>query len=156
MVISQGVVDALDGPELDLVCAHEAAHLRLRHRHFLVFALMVQRIFWFWPPTQISTSTLRLALERWADEVAAGDSQELRKRLQVALLAVAGMANEPAMAAFSAADGLMDRITCLDSVPRRRHPGWWIVALAPALAFGIATVVLGTQIVHEILCLVAI
>ena len=102
MLVSSGLVDALSGREFEMVCAHEAAHLRHHHRRWLLAAMVVERSLWFWPPAKASADTLRLALECWADDAAAGDRVEPRVRLRSALLAVAGVAREPALAGFSA------------------------------------------------------
>jgi hypothetical protein len=153
MLISRGAVDALSPSELQLVCAHEAAHLRLGHRRYLVLAVLVEEAFWFWPPTKGSTRTLRLALERWADEVAAGDSSESRGRLRGALLIVAGVTPPASMAAFSAVDGFMERLNALEVSPRRAHPGWWFLVLAPGILVGLVTVYAGSRLGHQAYCL---
>jgi beta-lactamase regulating signal transducer with metallopeptidase domain len=155
MLISRGVVNALDDAELELVCAHEEAHLRFKHRRFLLLAQVVEEVFWFWPPTKSSASILRLALERWADEVAAGCSEESRRRLQTTLLTVAGVTAEPGLAAFSAIDGLMDRLDALDHDPRPAHLGWWLLAGAPGLAIGVIAALVGNRLGHQAYCLIA-
>ncbi|MBF6558304.1 MAG: M48 family metalloprotease [Acidimicrobiales bacterium] len=153
MLISRGVVNALSPSELELVCAHEAAHLSLGHRRYLVLALFVEEVFWFWPPSKGSTRTLRLALERWADEVAAGDSSESRGRLRGALLLVAGVAPPTSLAAFSAVDGLMERLNALETCPRRTHLGWWLLVLAPGILVGLVAVYASSRLGHQAYCL---
>jgi len=96
------------------------------HQRYLILAVLVEEAFWFWPPASHSTNALRLALERWADESAAGDSSDIRQRLRSALLAVATVTPSPTLAAFSAMEGLMERLNALDAQPDRTRMwrGW--------------------------------
>jgi len=73
IVISRGLVESLTAPQLELVVRHEAAHLELKHQRTLRRAAALDHGFAFFPPARRSTGVLRTALERWADEVAAGD-----------------------------------------------------------------------------------
>ena len=152
VLLSRGAINALTPPELDLVCAHEAAHLRHGHRRYLVLALLVEESLWFWPPVRRSTDTLRLAIERWADEVAVGDSCELRFRLRRALLAVAGVVPLPALAAFGAVDGLSERLSALEVLPRTPRLGWRFLFVATGVLLGFIALYASYGLAHEALC----
>lgn len=49
VLLTTGLLDAVSSAELDLVCAHEEAHLRLAHSRYLALAGAVERAMWFWP-----------------------------------------------------------------------------------------------------------
>lgn len=137
VLLTAGLVDALSADQIDLVCAHETAHLQLAHGRYLAMASAVERGAWFWPPARASARTLRIALERWADETAAGSVPHARIRLRSALLAVAGAADVPLLAAFSSLGGLAERLSAMSAPPPGglRSP-WWPVLLLPGLVLG--------------------
>ncbi len=135
IVVSRGLVAALSYAELNAVLRHEAAHLEHRHQSLLLLATVVERALPFLPPVRRSTRSLRTALERWADEEAAGAEPQARRDLRAALLGVTGAALDPTVAAFSAADGVMERLRALESPPVRRGPG--TALLAPGLVLGL-------------------
>jgi hypothetical protein len=154
MLVSSGLVETLSAREFEMVCAHEAAHLRHHHRRWLLAALVVEKALWFWPPVKSSADTLRLALECWADDDAAGDRIEPRVRLRSALLAVAGVALEPAFAGFSSVDGLMMRVDTLAGRPHRAHFGWWLLVLSPGMLLASAVALVSTELGRQAYCLV--
>lgn len=141
VVLTQGVVEALSDEELEIVCAHEAAHLDRAHHRQLAVALAVESAFRWWPPARSSCRAIRLALERTADEVAAGASVRRRGLLCSALLAVAGVPPTRAVAAFSAVDGLVERIDALSGAPRTSRATWWTLVLIPGVLVGLASMV---------------
>lgn len=141
VVVTSGLLDSLSPAELDLVCAHEAAHLQLGHGRYLALATAIERAIWFWPPAEASCRALRLALERWADETAVGQDPVARERLRGALLAVAVDGAEPALAAFSALDGLFERLSAMSEPAGASVPAlWWPLMLSPGLALGIVAI----------------
>jgi Zn-dependent protease with chaperone function len=119
-VVSDGLLDTLTAKQLDAVLRHEVAHLRRGHHRCLVVAAVVDHAFASFPPTRRSTATLRLALERSADEEAAstcGDRGVVREALgAVTASLVAG----PALAAFSAAETIGEGLHAFDDDPS--HP----------------------------------
>lgn len=153
MLVSSGLVEALSGREFEMVCAHEAAHLRHHHRRWLLAAMVIEKSFWFWPPVKASADTLRLALECWADDAAAGDRVEPRVRLRNALLAVAGVPQDLALAGFSSVDGLLVRVDTLADPPRRAHVGWWLVVLFPGIVLGSAIALVSSELGRQAYCL---
>ncbi len=155
LIVSQRVVNLLSGDQLEALCAHEEAHLQLRHHRYIQLTLALLDAFRFWPPTRISCRILRLAIERWADETAAGACPDQRSHLRSALLSVASVEVPDALAAFSAVDGLLERTNALETMPRNASRVRWCVLCAPgtALAAGSAlTLVWGGQ---QALCVVA-
>lgn len=145
IVVSDGLVELLTPEQLDAVLRHEAAHLRHGHRRHLAVAAAVDRAFAWFPPAAASTATLRIALERTADEHAAATGD--RGTVRAALLAVtARMLAGPALAAFSAAETIGERLDALDD--GAPHP-----PAGPHLLLYVPGAVLGAVAVAIALCL---
>lgn len=89
IVISEGLVSALEPRELDAVLRHEMAHHRLHHRNFLLLAAAVDHVFGWLPPVRLSTAALRDAVEEWADLASTRRSPERIARLRSALVRLA-------------------------------------------------------------------
>lgn len=68
IVVTSGMLRALDGPERSALLAHERAHLTARHHLFLALAEHAADIH---PALRRLRAPLGYHLERWADEVAA-------------------------------------------------------------------------------------
>ncbi len=114
IVISDGLVDALEPEALEAVLRHEGAHLDHGHDHYLLLATALEHALAFCRPLRRSTTALRASLERWADEVAAGTEPESRRILRRALLDVTStLVAEPSVAAFTSADTVIERIDAL-------------------------------------------
>ncbi len=135
IIVSQGLIDSLDGEELEMVCDHEAAHLRLKHSKYLTLCAAFDSTFRFNPVVKVSTKVLRVALERWADETAAGDSLEKRLKLRSALISVALIPQGKYLATFSKVEGLMERIEALEAHSSHPFLLWWLVLLMPGITF---------------------
>ena len=114
IVVSRGLVGTLSPSELTAVVRHEAAHLDHRHQRYLLLAAALEHGFAVVPFVGRSTRALRAALERWADETAAGAEGESRAVLRAALLGVTMAIVNPAAAAFGAAETVMERLAALD------------------------------------------
>ncbi|MGH3452758.1 MAG: M56 family metallopeptidase, partial [Haloechinothrix sp.] len=119
VVISEGLVDVLSPAELAAVLRHEAAHLAHGHRRYLLLATALDAAFALLPFARRSTAALRAALERWADEAAATGDRESRAAVRDALLGVTWAAVGPGVAAFSAAETVVERLDALDGDPPR-------------------------------------
>ncbi len=154
VLLTTGLLGALQADEVKVVCAHEEAHLRLGHHRYLILAAAVERALWYWPPARTSARALRLALERWADEVATGQEQSARARLASALLTVASEGERPLLAAFSALDGLVERLSAM-STPMEMtvSPIWWPVLLFPGLLLGAVALYALSRLGHSAYCL---
>ena len=118
IVLSQGLLDGLAPDELAVVIDHEAAHLDHRHQRLqavrVALAPMVGRL----PVIRRSLAALDLALERWADETAAGCEPTRRDLLRRALLNLTGLAPSSAgVAGFADAATLAARLDALDTPP---------------------------------------
>ncbi|MGH8986660.1 MAG: M56 family metallopeptidase [Acidimicrobiia bacterium] len=113
VVLSVGLTRALTEDQLAAVVRHEQAHLRHRHGRRLVLAAAIDRTVGVVPMVRASTSSLRTALERWADEDASGSDTEARSCLRDALMAAAHAAVAPELAAFGGAQVALDRAAAL-------------------------------------------
>ena len=85
VLVSTALVDALAPAELAAVIRHEAAHSRHRHHRLLLLAQLATTTV----PLRVcraSAAVLRDAVERWADEEAAGATSEGRAQVRRALL----------------------------------------------------------------------
>lgn len=115
VVLSSGLTRALSPEELDAVIAHELAHLRNRHHRDLVLAAMIDATLGWIPGVRVSTATLRLSLERWADEAAA-KRLGARDSIWRALLKTTEAMLGPTPA-FTAASTLAARLEALAAPP---------------------------------------
>jgi len=136
VVVSRGLSTALAPAELAAVVAHERSHLAHGHHHYLLLVAVVSGAFAFVPGVRRSVSTLRVALERWADEDAAERNE---RRCVAAALARASYLPAPeGLAAFGAPSMILERLQALESapVPRtlRREMPLYVVIVGLAMA----------------------
>ncbi len=118
VVVSRGMSTTLAPTEFDAVVAHERSHLAHRHHRYLLLVAVVGRAFAFVPGVRRSVSALRVAIERWADEDAAGHND---RRCVAAALARASYLPVPeGLAAFGAASMILERLRALEAPPIRR------------------------------------
>jgi Zn-dependent protease with chaperone function len=132
VVVSQGVLDVLEGPQVDAVIAHEWAHLRLGHPRLLLMAAAVRQALRWWPPVTGSHAALRAALERWADDEATPHAAA-RGQLRAALVTLTAVELGGGVPAFSLADATLERIEAMDQPPRAPL-GLHALLYAPGLA----------------------
>lgn len=88
VVLTSAALDALDGPEVAAVLAHERAHLRRRHDIVLVAANALRAAFPFIPLFGIAKVQSERLVEMHADDVASRRSD--RRVLATALVTLAG------------------------------------------------------------------
>jgi len=137
ILTSRGLVEALSAEQLELVLSHEAAHLDLDHERSLRLAAALDHGFAFFWPLRRSTMALRTALERWADEVAAGTLPARRSVLRSALLDVTGVAVGTELAAFSPAHTVVERLRALEQPsPRPSSAARGLLYLPGVVAVG--------------------
>ena len=137
VVVSSGLWATLDPAEFEVLIAHEVAHLDFGHQRLLTVALVAERAIGWLPGVSRSLSSLRLGVERWADEEAAGRHPTRRRALQTALLAAAGTP-AGALAAFGRVDGLVERIDALDRPAPVGSPAGAALLGTPAAAAALA------------------
>ncbi len=96
IAISDGLYNALDNNEFDVVMAHERAHARHRHDRFKLLALVTTA---FIPPIAPVMARLDFYLERWADEEAVDHTGAERRLVArtIAKVALAGPSPRPAL-----------------------------------------------------------
>ncbi|MHB8293361.1 MAG: M56 family metallopeptidase [Acidimicrobiales bacterium] len=140
VVVSSGLAGSLRADELEMVLAHETAHLDYHHQRYLSLASALRHALAFFPPARRSVVALVVALERWADEAAAASVEDGRDRLRRALRHVTVLMIGPQVAAFSAAETLEERLTALDEPPPGLAAGSRGVLYGPGFALGAASV----------------
>lgn len=140
VVVSDGLLAALDDEEAQAVLRHERAHLRHRHHGALTLARDVDAWMGWFPPARRSASTLRLAVERWADEEASSASTSARPAVRRALLKTVGLAIGPVFT-FTDACTVAARLDALSSTPPAPSIRVRVAATAPML--GLCALVVG-------------
>ncbi|MEO6571556.1 MAG: M56 family metallopeptidase [Ilumatobacteraceae bacterium] len=152
VAVSAGLIEALDGQELEVVLAHEQGHALHRHdRHLLAAELAAGLV----PPLEFLRRRLRFALERWADEVAVDAVGGDREKVAFTLAKVAlGPSETPqAFAAFNGL-GVTARVEALLRPRSLSHEGVW----SSTLGLGVVAVMLaaGVQAHHLVGLLVTL
>ncbi|MFG3137492.1 M56 family metallopeptidase [Streptomyces sp. NPDC048211] len=117
IVVTTGMLHALDPAEREALLAHERAHLAGRHHLYLAAAELSARCH---PALRALRAPLAYALERWADEAAAqavGDRRVAARAVGRAALAVRAAgeppASRPAHALAAAAGPVPRRVAAL-------------------------------------------
>jgi Zn-dependent protease with chaperone function len=142
IAISEGLRNALDDNEFDVVLAHEQAHARHRHDRFKLLALVTTA---FIPPIAPVMARLDFYLERWADEEAL-DHTGADRRLAARTIAKVALASPSPQPALGIADhGVAARATAL--LQPVEHPDV-TTRLQTALVIG-ATLALAVYQVHH-------
>lgn len=79
LVLPEGIATVLSAAELQSVLAHEACHLRRRDNLTAALHMVVEALFWFWPPVWWLGARLIAERERACDEavVAAGSDPQV-------------------------------------------------------------------------------
>ncbi|MEU3352461.1 M56 family metallopeptidase [Streptomyces sp. NPDC037389] len=155
VVVSTGMLAALDPAEREALLAHERAHLR---GHHYLFTAAVQTSAAANPLLRPPATAVSFTVERWADEHAATVCRDRRpvaravgkaaiaakrtghRRIPAAALGLLGRGREPAVGPVPR------RVAALLAPPPRNHPGWvWAAALLMA-----ATVVCALEAMHDL------
>lgn len=157
VVVSDGLVAALTDEELTMVLRHELAHLRGRHQYYLAMAALVDAMFGWVPAVRSSTRVFRLAVERSADEEAAGSDPEARRVLYSALTAAARCLPQAGTASFGGVDMVLERLRALESNPPSDRTGWsrvaaGVVASAAASLWLFSMLVIGVSLASSGIC----
>ncbi|MGW2254713.1 M56 family metallopeptidase [Kitasatospora sp. NPDC001660] len=156
IVVSTGMLDALDPAEHQILLAHERAHLT--HHHYL-FVALAQLAAAANPLLRPLADTVTFTVERWADESAAatiGDREQVARTVGKAALAARRTRARSRIPATAL--GLLGRLrpSGLGPVPRRvtallapapRGHAWSAVGLAGLVA---ATILCATEAAHDL------
>ena len=126
VLLTSGLVRALSEREVTAVVRHEEAHIRHRHHRYIAALATIEAALGGVPFVRTSVSGVRLALERWADEEAAGSDPQTRADVRSALLRTAeAMVAAPSVAAFSTPGMVAERVKALEAPAGHasRQPG---------------------------------
>ncbi|MEP6462126.1 MAG: M56 family metallopeptidase [Frankiaceae bacterium] len=147
IVVSTAMLRALPGEERRVLLAHEAAHLAHRHHLYVQLAELAAAAN---PLLRPVSRAVRLAVERWADEVAA--TEVGNRRLAAQALARAGLARSqrragaaPAAALTAVDSGVAERARALLAGPPRPRP----LLAAAVVAVVLATTAAAAETSHE-------
>jgi Zn-dependent protease with chaperone function len=140
VVLSDGLLGALDDDEAEAVLRHESAHLRHGHHDALTLARDLEAWMGWFAPARASVAVLRLAVERWADEDAGGASPSARPAVRRALVKTVALAVGPAPA-FTDAGTIAARLDALAATPPAPSVPVRVAATGPLL--GMCAVVVG-------------
>jgi len=136
VVVSTGMIDALEQSEQEVMWAHERSHLVHKHHRYLMATEMAVAIV---PPLRRLTNQVQFATERWADEDAA--SQVGGDRILVArAIARAALASvDHRRSAMALADtGVGERVRAMIEVDRS--------FLAPLLGAAVGVAVMASAV----------
>ena len=137
VVVSRALVDQLDSDQFSAVVRHELAHLEHRHHRLLQLAAAAECSFGFLPGARSGVDGLRCAIERWADEDAAGSDECVRESTRRALVEVAVGGLSVDAAAFGGLATVVERVAALDS-PAPAPSGFRrLYTMAPFALFGL-------------------
>jgi Zn-dependent protease with chaperone function len=139
IVVTTGMLRALDPAEREVLLAHERAHLAGRHHRFLTALALAAACH---PALRMLRAPLAYALERWADESAAaatGDRRVAARAIARAALAARPSRPHPLTALPAAAGPVPRRVTALLTRPDPiRAPRALAAVLAACLALSAA------------------
>jgi hypothetical protein len=135
IVVSQGLRDRLDDDLFGFVIDHERAHLRRHHRRYLLVAIVAEALLGRLTPVARSALALRLAVERAADEDAAGADRHRRHRVGTGLERLSA----DGVVAGCVPDALRYRAHRLLVAPAPRRANFELAAAAGLAALGVLT-----------------
>ncbi len=146
VVVTTGLIAALDPPQFAVVVAHERAHARHRHDRYLLLGDIATAIV---PPLAPVRRRLRFELERWADESAVRDTDGDRRNVAETLAQVALLADDRGAfrLGFSGL-GVMARVEALLRPRPLNHQAAWGMTFGSATA--IVAVAATVQLHHSL------
>lgn len=113
IVVTTGLLEQVSPAVIEVILAHERVHARSRHHRFLAVAGGIHAALGWLAPVGRAVGSLRLSLERWADEDASRSSPQGRDEVKHALLS-ACLAGVPGAAGFGEPEMVAARISALD------------------------------------------
>ena len=150
VVVSSALVEQLDDDELAAVVRHELAHLEHRHHRLLQLAAGAECAFGFLPGARSGVDGLRCAIERWADEDAAGHDSCIRGLTRRALVGVAIGGLSVDAAAFGGLSTVVERVTALEGPAPAPSGARRFTTLAPLALGGVGAVFAAVLIVAHL------
>ncbi|QXC60633.1 M56 family metallopeptidase [Aquihabitans sp. G128] len=151
IVVSRGMIEALEPSERAVLWAHERSHLNHKHHRYLVATEMAAAIV---PPLRGLADQVHFATERWADEDAAMEVGGDRQLVARAIARAAIASVDHGRTAMAMADtGVGDRVRAMIDIDRR--------FLAPAIGALVGLVVMTSTLagsglqLHHLLAFVA-
>ncbi|MGI8518009.1 MAG: M56 family metallopeptidase [Acidimicrobiia bacterium] len=141
VVLSRGLLQAVDSEGVEAIIAHESVHVRRQHYRFLLAIGAVEAVFGWYRPAARGTNLIRFMLERWADEAAAETTSIGREGLRRVLVTVAIAPVAAELTGFGAVDTINERARALSRPGGRpswagRAAGYALVSLWAVLAAG--------------------
>ena len=136
ILVSTALIEQLADGELAAVLRHEQAHVRHRHHVLLRVAAAVEAGLGFLPWIRNGADQLRCAIERWADEDAAGVDAAVRRSTRLALAAVAIGGLSIDVAAFGGLTTVVARLEALAEPAPMRTASRSALTLVPVAALG--------------------
>lgn len=132
VILTSTTVEELAPELVDVIMAHESVHARYRHDRFLALAAAMETAVGWLPPVATAVASVRLSLERWADEDAARQAPGGREQVRKALL-VACLGHEVGhLAGFGKPEMVSARVASLDQPAQPRNAP--LLRIAYALA----------------------
>lgn len=131
IVASDGLLTLLDEAQTAAVIRHEAAHLRHHHQRLLSIVAVAEQVLGWLPPVARSAAALHLAVERWADDDAAGKTPASRLAVRDSLLALAGLSPVLGTAGFTDARTVVARVEALEAPAPRPAVGAHLLLYVP-------------------------
>ncbi len=156
VVLSEGLVRTLTSQEVQAVIRHEAAHHALGHHRYLLAASVLERTLGRLPLVRRSATTLRNALEHWADDAAAATADSASLELRDAIVGVACAKATREVPAVGRRSRVIDRADRLGRSARprtRAAPTLVYTAIATTAAATLALVVDWLTTAHHALAL---
>ena len=140
VVLTTAALDALNGPEVAAVFAHERAHMRRRHDIVLVAASALRAAFPFIPLFGIAKVQSQRLVEMHADDVASRSSD--RRVLATALVRLAG-ATHPAGTLGAGGDCALARVRRLTNPVESLGMARSVLAVTAAVAVVVMPLLIG-------------
>ena len=135
IVVSSGMITAIDERETEVVIAHERAHARFRHDRYILFGELAAALV---PPLRWLTSRLRFSVERWADEAAAEECGD-RRFVAHTIGRVALIASPVGLAPGFVGSGVVGRVRLMLAPPVVRVCRGWLFTIGAGSALVVAS-----------------
>lgn len=139
VVVSTGMLDALDTRERRVLLAHERAHLARGHHAFVLAAQLAAATN---PLLRPLATAVSYTVERWADEHAArtvGDRVLVARTVGKAALLAKRHGRRSAITLAGTGGPVPQRVAALLAAPPRRNPLVLAIAVGTLIAFALCT-----------------